>query len=77
MIAEELLLLNKEDTLKMKVAEIYIKLLGAYEEEGLLAKRMRLLSEQRKPLPNPSKRAEVRLPSWQRLMQLVTKYMLT
>ena len=47
-IAEELLLLNKEDTLKMKVAEIYIKLLGAYEEEGLLAKRMRLLSEQKK-----------------------------
>ena len=47
-IAEELLLLNKEDTLKMKVAEIYIKLLGAYEEEGLLAKRMRLLTEQKK-----------------------------
>ena len=47
-IAEELLLLNKEDTLKMKVAEIYIKLLGAYEEEVLLAKRMRLLSEQKK-----------------------------
>ena len=47
-IAEELLLLYKEDTLKMKVAEIYIKLLGAYEEEGLLAKRMRLLTEQKK-----------------------------
>ena len=47
-IAEELLLLNKEDTLKMKVAEIYLKLLGAYEEEVLLAKRMRLLNEQKK-----------------------------
>ena len=31
--AEKLLLLNKEDTLKMSVAEVYLKLLRAYEEQ--------------------------------------------
>ena len=36
--AEKLLLSNKEDTLKMKVADVYFKLLGAYTEELLQKK---------------------------------------
>ena len=46
--AEKLLLSNKEDTLKMKVADVYFKLLGAYTEELLQEKRIKLLNEQKK-----------------------------
>ena len=46
--SEALLLSNKEDSMKMKVAEVYFKLLGAYEEESLIEKRINLLQEQKK-----------------------------
>ena len=46
--AEKLLLSNKEDILKMKVADVYFKLLGAYTEELLQEKRIKLLNEQKK-----------------------------
>ena len=46
--AEKLLLSNKEDKLKIKVAEVYFRLLRAYEEESLLEKRINLLAEQEK-----------------------------
>ena len=47
-LAEKLLLSNKEDSLKMKVAEAYFKLLRAYAEELLQEKRINLLNEQKK-----------------------------
>lgn len=47
-LAEKLLLSNKEDSLKMKVAEAYINLLRAYTEELLQEKRITLLNEQKK-----------------------------
>ena len=46
--AEQLLLLYKEDLVKMKVSESYFELLKAYAEETLLAKRLDLLAEQKK-----------------------------
>ncbi len=46
--AERLLLLHKEDSLKMNVSEVYLKLLRAYEEQTLLEKRISLLAEQKK-----------------------------
>ena len=46
--SEKLLLLNKEDIVTMKVAEVYFKLLRAYEEKALLEKRINLLKEQKK-----------------------------
>ena len=39
-LAEELLLLNKEDVLKMKVIQIYLRLLKSYEEECLRKKEL-------------------------------------
>ena len=47
-IAEQLLLNEKEDALKIRVAEVYINILRAYEEENLLRKRLGLLTEQKK-----------------------------
>jgi len=47
-LAEDLLLAYKEDLMKMKVAEVYFRLLKAYAEEILLEKRINLLSEQKK-----------------------------
>ena len=44
---EKLLLSNKEDTLKMKVADVYFKLLRAYAEVTS-RERINLLNEQRK-----------------------------
>ena len=45
--AERLLLSYKEDTVKMKVAEVYLRLLRAYAEDSLLEKRISLLTEQK------------------------------
>lgn len=47
-IAEQLLLNEKEDTLKIKVIEVYVRILKAYEEENLLRKRLDLLIEQKR-----------------------------
>ena len=47
-LAEKLLLSNKEDKLKIKVADAYFKLLRAYAEELLQEKRINLLDEQKK-----------------------------
>lgn len=46
--AEKLLLSNRENIFKMKVIEVYFRLLRAYAEESLLEKRISLLSEQKK-----------------------------
>ena len=37
--AEKSLLLNKENSFKMRVTEVYFRLLKAYSEEALLVKR--------------------------------------
>ena len=47
-LAEELLLLNKEDVLKMKVIQTYLRLLKSYEERMLTEKRIALLGEEKK-----------------------------
>ena len=47
-LAEKFALSNKEDKLKMKVAETYFNLLRAYEEQLLIEKKINLLSEQKK-----------------------------
>ena len=47
-MAEKFALSNKEDKLKMKVAETYFNLLRAYEEQLLIEKKINLLSEQKK-----------------------------
>ena len=47
-LAEELMLSNKEDTLKMKVTTVYFKLLRAYAEELLQERRINLLNQQKK-----------------------------
>ena len=46
-LAEKFALSNKEDKLKMKVAETYFNLLRAYEEQLLIEKKINLLSEQK------------------------------
>ena len=46
--AEKLLLSNRENIFKMKVIEVYFRLLRAYAEESLLEKRISLLLEQKK-----------------------------
>ena len=46
-LAEKFALSNKEDKLKMKVAETYLNLLRAYEEQLLIEKKINLLSEQK------------------------------
>ena len=46
-LAEKFALSNKEDMLKMKVAETYFNLLRAYEEQLLIEKKINLLSEQK------------------------------
>ena len=46
-LAEKFSLSNKEDKLKMKVAETYFNLLRAYEEQLLIEKKINLLSEQK------------------------------
>jgi len=46
--AENLLLLNKENILRMKVIQTYLRLLKAYEEEILFEKRIDLLKEEKK-----------------------------
>ena len=46
-LAEELLLLNKEDVLKMKVIQTYLRLLKSYEERMLTEKRIALLGEEK------------------------------
>lgn len=46
--AEQLLLNEKEDSLKIRVAEVYIRILKAYEEEELLQKKLNLLNEQKR-----------------------------
>lgn len=49
-IAEQLLLKEKEDALKIKVAEVYIRILKAYEEEKLFKKKLSLLTEQKRAI---------------------------
>ena len=46
-LLRRLLLSYKEDKLKMKVAETYLRSLRAYEEELLIEKRISLLTEQK------------------------------
>ena len=47
-LAEELLLLNKENVLKMKVIQTYLRLLKSYEERMLTEKRIDLLEEEKR-----------------------------
>ena len=47
-IAEQLLLNEKEDALKIQVVEVYVRILKAYEEENLLRERLDLLTEQKR-----------------------------